>query len=376
MEFEDIKKMTAEELVKRLADIETEMEDDDADIDELSAEVDAINERKAALLEAAEKRNALAAKVASGAVGQVKEEFKGEEPKMTLNEIRASHEYNVAYAEYIKTGDDTECRSLLTDIADGTVPVPTMIQDEIEKAWEAAVLVSRTRKVNVKGLLKVPYEKSATAASVHTEGADAPAEEELVLDSITLTPEMLKKWITISDEVYAMKGEAFLNYINAEITQRIAELADSKLVEAIKASALANAATAAADFTGILSGLATLSSNATKPVVICSKNLFFNKFMAATDTTGRPIYNVIPENGKPVYMLHGCEVLFTETLDDTSYIVGDLDGALVNLPEGDGVKFVTDPYSLAEKDLIKVVGRLYAAFGVVRPNYFTVVTVG
>lgn len=40
------------------------------------------------------------------------------------------------------------------------------------------------------------------------------------------------------------------------------------------------------------------------------------------------------------------------------------------MPEGDGVKFKFDDLSLAEKDLVKIVGRLYAAIEVVGPKMF------
>ena len=49
-------------------------------------------------------------------------------------------------------------------------------------------------------------------------------------------------------------------------------------------------------------------------------------------------------------------------------IVGDLRGEQVNYPEGDGVVIKWDELSLAEKDLVKVVGRQYAGHGVTRPG--------
>ena len=49
-------------------------------------------------------------------------------------------------------------------------------------------------------------------------------------------------------------------------------------------------------------------------------------------------------------------------------IVGDLSGIQANLPEGDSVRFVFDELSLAEKDLIKIVARLYVAIAVVAPK--------
>ena len=51
-------------------------------------------------------------------------------------------------------------------------------------------------------------------------------------------------------------------------------------------------------------------------------------------------------------------------------IVGDLDGLQVNYPEGDDIAIKYDDLSLAEKDLVKIVGRQYAAHGVTAPGKF------
>jgi hypothetical protein len=45
-------------------------------------------------------------------------------------------------------------------------------------------------------------------------------------------------------------------------------------------------------------------------------------------------------------------------------IVGDLSGAQVNYPEGEGVVIKYDDLSLSEEDLVKIVGRQYAAHAV------------
>ena len=77
-----------------------------------------------------------------------------------------------------------------------------------------------------------------------------------------------------------------------------------------------------------------------------------------------------------IFYINGVEVIFDNTLDEDELIVGDLNGIIMNLPDGQEVSFVTDPYSLAEKDLVKIVGKMYAGFGVVRDGYFCYVTTG
>lgn len=382
--FEEIKEYSMEQIEKREAEIKAEIDNADASkLEELENEHKALEERKAVLVEETEKRRADMKAVIEGAGTVVTKPV--EKETRSLESVKASQEYVDAFAEYLKTGSDAECRSLLTDLVDGgSVPTPTVIDDFINTAWERANLVSRVRRTNIKGTAKYPFEYSATGASVHKEGAAAPDEETLVLGTVSVEPEMLKKWITISDEVLALKGQAFLDYVYDEIEERILEAADAAIVAAIKAAPAAATKTAAGvrvlsqsfDAFTIFAAQAELVAAARNPVAIMNRKTYFNTFMSLADTAGRPIYNVVSENGRPTYYINGVEVIFDNTLDEDELIVGDLNGIIMNLPDGQEVSFVTDPYSLAEKDLVKIVGKMYAGFGVVRDGYFCYVTTG
>lgn len=382
--FEEIKEYSMEQIEKREAEIKAEIDNADAGkLEELENEHKALEERKAVLVEETEKRRADMKAVIEGAGTVVTKP--AEKETRSLETVKASQEYVDAFAEYLKTGSDAECRSLLTDLVDGgSVPTPTVIDDFINTAWERANLVSRVRRTNIKGTAKYPFEYSATGASVHKEGAAAPDEETLVLGTVSVEPEMLKKWITISDEVLALKGQAFLDYVYDEIEERILEAADAAIIAAIKAAPAAATKTAAGvrvlsqsfDAFTIFAAQAELVAAARNPVAIMNRKTYFNTFMSLADTAGRPIYNVVSENGRPTYYINGVEVIFDNTLDEDELIVGDLNGIIMNLPDGQEVSFVTDPYSLAEKDLVKIVGKMYAGFGVVRDGYFCYVTTG
>ena len=224
----EIEMLNVEEIEARSAALADEAgAADEKKLDEINAELDLLEERKAQLLAEAEQRKADAAAVASGA-GEVIEEAK--ENKMTDKEIRSSKKYIDAYVDYIKgKNDGTECRALLTENADttgltgvsGPVPVPTYIENKIQTAWENDQIMSRVSKTYLKGILKVGVEMSASPAEVHAEGAAAPDEEELVLAIVQLVPETIKKWISVSTEVMDLNGEAFLDYIYDEIEYQI-----------------------------------------------------------------------------------------------------------------------------------------------------------
>ena len=378
--MEDLK--TMEQIEARYAEIKAEIDSADNErLDALNEELEALEQRKGEIEMETRKADMKAVIEGAGVVIAQPEE----KEERSLKSVISSDEYVEAFANYIKTGEDKECRALLTDLVDGgSVPTPTIIDDFINTAWERANLTSRVRKTNIKGTAKYPFEYSATGAAVHKEGAEAPTEEKLVLGTVSIEPEMLKKWITVSDEVLALKGQAFLDYIYDEIEFRILELADSLIVAAIKAAPETATKTAAGvrvlnqDFDAftIFAAQSELVAAARNVVAIMNKKTYFNTFMSLADTTGRPIYNVVSENGRPSYFINGVEVIFDNSLDEDEIIVGDLNGVIMNLPDGQGVSFVTDPYSLAEQDLVKIVGKLYAGIGVVRDGYFCVVKAG
>lgn len=296
---------------------------------------------------------------------------------MDVMEIRKSKEYIDAFANYIKTEDDAECRSLLTEnVSGGTIPVPVFVEEIVKTAWEREGIMSRVRKTYLKGNLKVGFEISATDAAVHTEGAAAPSEETLVLGTVSIVPQSIKKWIKISDEVYDMRGEAFLRYIYDELTYKIAKKAADTLVAAIVAAPVTATATAVAvpvvtiktaGMDTVAQALALLSDEATNPTIVINKS------------TWAAFKGIQYANGYGADPFEGLDVVFNNTV--TAYsaattgvpymIVGDFEqGVIANFPNGEGINFKFDDVSLAESDLIKIVGREYVGLGVVASDAF------
>ena len=373
----DFTNMTMEELLERRSAIGAELDAPEADLDALEAEVRAINGEIENRKQAEQRKTDLRAAVANGA-GEVTNKPVEEEHKMTVEEIRKSSEYINAYAEYIKSGNDKECRALLTENASGVLPVPALVDEIVRTAWDNDQILRRVRRTFFKGNLKVAFERSATAAAVHTEGTSAPSEESLVLGIVTMIPANIKKWIRISDEAVAMGGEAFLRYIYDELTYQIIKKLAAEVVNDIKGASTSHGPTAvgipkvnAAPALGtIASAMGYLTDEATDNVVIINR-LSWSAFKAAQYAGS---FSVDP--------FEGLTVLFSDALpayasadDNAVYaIVGDLKGAQVNFPEGDGVVIKWDDLSEAEADLVKVVGRQYAAHAVTAPGRFVNIT--
>ena len=338
-------------------------------INEINGLLDQIEEREAQLNALNETRARAAAAVAAGEGTTVGAPTPATETRSN-REIRNSQEYIEAFAEYIRTGDATECRSLLTEnVTGGVVPVPELVESRVRQAWENDEIFSRVSRTFVRGNLKVGFEISATDAAVHTEGdKTGPAEEVLTLGIVTMVPANIKKWITVSDEVLALGAEEFLAYIYDELTYKIIQKAADLVVAAITNAPATSDAThvGVEQITGpvsaatIIDAVAALGDSARDNVLIASGATIAAVRKAALTAS----YAFDPFDGLTVIKKDGV----------TGAIVGDLSGVQVNMPEGDAVTFKFDDLSMAEHDLVKIVGRLYAAIAVVGPKMFAYIT--
>lgn len=381
MTIEEIRELGFEELEKRSLEIAEETATADSEmLETLNAELDAIEERRNALNIEIETRKAAAEKVANG---NGKEIETRKEEIMTNLEVRNTPEYIEAFARYIKTGKDAECRSLLTENVSGTVPVPELVEGTVRQAWENDEIFSRVRKTFIKGNLKVGFEVSSSEAAIHTEGADAPDEESLVLGIVSLVPATIKKWISVSTEVAAMGAEEFLRYIYDELTYRIIQKAADEVVSAITS---AHADYTDNDYTevavpqvegdastaSIVEAEGLLGGQARDLVVICNRATAAAIKGAALTAN----YGFDPFDGATVLYTEALDSYADADADEAFMIVGDLAGVQANLPEGASVKFIYDEFTQAPADLIRIIGRLYAGIGVTGPGMFVNVVKG
>lgn len=361
----EIKEMTMEELEARKNAIVTELDNENADLDALEAEMKSIKaeieERKAAEAQKAEIR-----KVIAEGAGTVMKEFKEERKEMKTNEeIRASKEYIDAFARYLVNEDDSECRALLTTDASGVVPVPTIVDEIIRTAWDNDDILSRVRRTFIRGNLKVAFELSADGAYVHDEGTTAPTEENLTLGIVTMIPKNIKKWIRVSDEAIAMGGETLVRYIYDELTYQIVKKLAALVVDDVKnapTSATSSAAsvakiTEAPSVTTFANAFANLSDEAANPVIIMNKLTYAN-FVAA-QAAGNFAFD--PFRGFPVAFSSEYPAYDSAAANAVYASIGDLRGVQVNYPEGDGIVIKYDDLTESEEDMVKIIGRQYAA---------------
>lgn len=371
----EIKEMQMSDIEQRSLEIEELMKDENADIEALKTEVEALEARKKEIEAEVEKRKA-EAEAALKSAKEVENTPKEERTKMDIRELRNTPEYIDAYAEYIK-GNEKELRALLTENAtNGTIAVPELVYNVVKTAWEKEGIMALVNKVSMKGNLKVGFEISGDGAIVHTEGGSAITPEDLVIGTVEIIPASIKKAVQISDEVYDMRGEAFLNYIYNELAYRIAKKLADELVALIEAAGTVSTSTAVGvpilteetlGLGTVAKAIAMLSDEADNPVIIMNK---------ATWGSFKTVQYANSFNADP---FEGLKVLFNNTIDaysaastgDTYAIVGDLgEGALANFPDGDDITFKFDDLTLKKQDLIEVMGRQYVGLGLVAPNAF------
>ena len=372
-----MKYKTLAEIETRKAAILQEMEQEGADLDALKNEMEELRKNAEELKTEAQQAEEIRKQIAEGAKSvTVIETHKAENASKTVDEIRGSAEYAEAFKNYILTGDDKECRALLTTNAasGGQVPVPVLVDQIIRTAWENDTILSRVRKTSFRGNLKVAFERTADPAYEHGEGTTAVTQEDVSLGIVEMVPKNVKKWIKISDESVALGGEAFVRYVYEELTYQIIKKLSALVIGDIAGASTTHSSSAigipkisgAPSLTVVPEAEANLSDEARDVVVIINRlsSAAFNEARVAGN------FAVDPYDGLTV-LYSSALPAYSDASDNAVWmIVGDLNGAQVNYPEGEGVIIKWDDLSEAEADLVKVVGRQYAAHKVTGPGRF------
>lgn len=385
-----------EEIESRKAEIREEVEaaEEIEKVEELTQEVEALEEEEKQIeeqetvqeqAEELEEKKSLAKEI-------IKEDRKimNEETK---KEFRNSKEYINAYGEYIKSElvdkyeMSEEARALVTTGGYATgnhavVEVPDLVDEIVRTAWERDELGGLVRRIAVKGNYKVQFEVSGSEATIHQEGNGAVSEEELILGIVEIPAKNIKKWISVSDEVLSMRGEAFLEYIYDELTYRIAKKCIDTLIYNITqlpTSLSANGDTGIYDTVSatkiteapavdtIAKAISGLSDEARDITIVMNKSTYAT-FKAVQYANG---YGVDVFEGHRVVFNNSLPAYGTANANAVYCIVGDFNnGALFNFPDGEGVNLKYDDLSKMEYDLVRILGKEYVGIGLVADKSF------
>ena len=372
----DLIEKTVEELEARQAEI-AGMEIEGVETDEIEAranELEAIRAELESRKQAEAERAEVEKQIAEGTVGETRETHQ-EVKKMDVMEIRNSPEYLEAYATYIKSGNPAECRTVLLSKnapADGQLPVPDMVEATIKTAWEKNEFLNKIRKTYFKGNIRVPFELSATGAWKHVEGTTGLTEEEIQIGIVQLIPHNVKKLVRVTDECIAMGGEEFIRYIYEEVTYQILKELVAEIIDKIDDASTSNSSSAigipkvkVAPGVMVLANAATNLSEEANDLCVVMNRLTEAKFNTAY-ASGQ--FAINPFDGFTKVYCSALPAYDSANENDMYALVGDLGAIQANYPEGEGIIIKWDDMSEAEDDIVKVVGRQYAGFGVTAPG--------
>lgn len=372
---------TREEILARLAEIRSILDGDltNVNVDELQTEVRSLNDELKALEQRANAARELRASIANMGTAEHVDTMPTT-PRNANTEYRNSQEYMEAYARYIVSGDETECRALLTQNApaenNGQLAVPVYVEDRIRTAWENDDFMRRVSRSYLPGNLKIGFEISGSEAVIHLEGDEAIQEETLTLGYVTLVPQSIKKLIRISDEAMDLKGQEFVDYVYDELAYKIVKKAAAVAIAAILAMPQTSSATqpAVATITEALSVSTIINAEAELTSEVAEVVAIMNRktraaLKALQVSSGSNVGD--PFDGLDVVYTDALPAYAAATSGAAYMIVGDIaDGIRANFPNGDQIKFKFDDLSEAEEDMVKIVGRMFAGIGVVAPLRF------
>ncbi len=362
MTRDEIMTLGFEELEERVNAIAVETAEADKDqLETLNAELDAIEERKKALNIEIEERKKAAEAVAHGAGTEIEER---KEKKMTDRETRSTPEYIDAYAELVKKGYDldkvgAEKRATLlsANASGGTIAVPTFVEDRISTAWENNEIMSRVRKTYLRGNVQVGVEVSASAAEIHEEGGSAIASENLDIQFVNLVAEYVKKLIEVSHTALEMGPREFLDYLYDELEYQIVKKCAAEVILKVVNSAfhtemqIAGNSLATSD---IIEAEGRLSGDAYPVLVISRAKAAALKAAALSANYGYDPFD-------------GLEVIYNDYINSNGEaLVIDLNAVMCNFPDGDQPKFIFDEFTMADRNIVRIIGRLAMASDLVR----------
>ena len=380
----DVRTMSTDELISRRNELAEALDSAPAEeLDNIEAEARAIREELETRAAEEKKRNEIRAGINDGSIPTNTIERGSEvNTEKTIKEIRNSQEYINAYAEYVKGGyqDDTQLRALLTeDVTGGTLPIPDFVDEIIRTAWDDNSIMSEVYRADMEGDFEVGFEYASSDAADLPEGTSTALTEGTISTGIvTIKPDYIAKWTTISRRAMKMKGERFLRYIYDSLAHKLVKKAADKLVGAIAgmpqtATASAPSAakiTEAPGLATIAHAIANLSDEAENPVVIMNKltEAAFEDVRVAANFAQDPFkgLTVKHNNSLPAYSAATAGAVYA--------IVGDLkQGAVANFPEGEGIEYLFDEMTQKKVGMIEVQGMQLVGIGVVSCGAFTLI---
>lgn len=324
------------EIEARLSAIKTEAAKDDANIDALTKEAGDLQEERKGLLEQAEKRQKLLDSISEGGAGQVIRNF-GDGPEARKYSAE-SPEYRSAFFKNLLGREmDTEERAAFTHLTTNTAAVlPTTTLNQIWDLVSGQHSIMKDIKVLKTGtVIKVAKHIAIVQGKAKkvAEGAANDDEKNTFVD-VTLTGNDFSKHINVSYAMAQMSIDALEAYLVSELSEQLGEaMADdaiSTIITGINTTNKVETATVATVTYKELAGLFGLLKRARDIKIYVTNATLYNRLVAMTDDTGRPIFQPNMQDGAKGALLGGL-IRIEDSVGDDKILIGDPNRVLFNM---------------------------------------------
>lgn len=387
--------MRLKEIEARIAEIKTELETRGAELtveqsNALVDEAEKLTEERKQLVEAAEKRNAALAGLASGAQpAKVVRTFAAADGEEGDDDALNSMAYRKAFMEYVTRGTaiPMELRAnQSTTTNEIGAALPTVVIDQIVSKLESVGnILNLVTKTAYKGGVTIPVEAAKPTATWVNEGAGSDTQQYTAGDNLTFAYHKLRCAVSVSLEVDTMSIAAFEKLLVNNIVEAMTKKLENAIivgdgsgkptgimattpVETVEVAALNYAALCNAE-------AAVPEAYEANAKWVMSKKTFMG-FVGMVDDNGQPIARInYGIGGKPERFLLGREVVTTEHLGNFATIdantkfaaIFDFANYLLNTNYAIGIKKYEDNATddLVTKGIMLVDGKVVDANGLV-----------
>lgn len=343
------KTMTIEQVESRLAEIRKLIDGSgDCDIAALTAEVDALQARRAELRDSENARRELRSRVASGEEGGTPAKITPEKRKYSA----ASEEYRTAWLKNMavfRSQDGSETR-LLGDLtkeereaftfttANTTSVVPTVVLNRIvELVQSMAPMYDDATKSGMTQGFSVPRHSAITQGDAAATNEGAANDDEIdTFNLLTLTGVEIKKHVKITRKMQWQSIAAFEDWLVQHISKRIAVAKETRILAQLNDTTPGIAAANKIS--------RTYTDNAVREALAMIKETGSKVWYANSKTIYNGLAGIKDNNGRPLFL--------NATTTDDPLVAGRIYGGIVKTDENipDNVVFVGVPRSILAND--------------------------
>lgn len=322
----EIENMTMSDIEERMAQIETEMNADGADLDALTEEVRKLKARRSELNTEAEKRRKLKEDVERS--GVTVRTFADPEEKRDYD--ASSKEYRNAFLKNLigeEMSREERAAFVHTTANTGNV-LPTTMLNQI---WD---LVSKQHSImgditiyRTGTILEVVKHTAIAQGAAKTVAENAANDDEQnTFVKVTLSGKDFSKHVDISYAMQRMSIDAFEQYLVNEISASMGDAMAADVISQIGTDMTSgNKVDSAAASTLTFKEIATLFGKLKRVGVVtvyATRATIYNYLVGMVDTTGRPIFQPSAQAGQEGTVL-GARIKVEDAVADNVLLIGD-----------------------------------------------------